>query len=171
MPFGTGGEFVGGVTQPSTGGGGSGTVTSVSVVSANGLAGTVATSTTTPAISLSTTVTGIVKGNGTTLSAATAGTDYLTTATAAPSKVVTKSANYTANPGEIVLCTAGAGGFSVIVPIALSQQAIVKKVDNGAGTIAVIPVSGTIDGQASVGITTQYQSYTVVGDGTNGNFI
>jgi hypothetical protein len=35
-----------------------GTVTSVSVVSANGLAGTVATATTTPAITLSTTVTG-----------------------------------------------------------------------------------------------------------------
>ena len=59
------------------GGGGSGTVTDVSVVSANGLAGTVATSTTTPAITLSTTVTGIVKGNGTALSAATAGTDYV----------------------------------------------------------------------------------------------
>ena len=45
------------------GGGGSGTVTSVSVVSANGFAGTVATNTTTPAITLSTTVTGILKGN------------------------------------------------------------------------------------------------------------
>jgi len=56
--------------------GSSGTVTSVSVVSANGLAGTVATATTTPAITLSTTVTGITKGNGTALSAATAGTDY-----------------------------------------------------------------------------------------------
>lgn len=59
------------------GGGGSGTVTDVSVVSANGLAGTVATSTTTPAITLSTSVTGMVKGNGTALSAATAGTDYV----------------------------------------------------------------------------------------------
>lgn len=58
--------------------GGSGTVTSVSVVSANGLAGTVATATTTPAITLSTTITGILKGNGTAVSAATAGTDYLT---------------------------------------------------------------------------------------------
>ena len=37
---------------------GNGTVTSVSVVSANGLAGTVATSTTTPAITLSTTIGG-----------------------------------------------------------------------------------------------------------------
>lgn len=55
---------------------GTGTVTSVSVVSANGLAGTVATATTTPAITLSTTVTGLLKGNGTAISAATAGTDY-----------------------------------------------------------------------------------------------
>ena len=59
------------------GGGGGGSVTDVSVVSANGLAGTVATSTSTPAITLSTTVTGVVKGNGTALSAATAGTDYV----------------------------------------------------------------------------------------------
>ena len=57
--------------------GGTGTVTDVSVVSANGLAGTVATSTSTPAITLSTTVTGLVKGNGTALSAATVGTDYV----------------------------------------------------------------------------------------------
>ena len=55
---------------------GSGTVTSVSVVTANGLAGTVATSTTTPAITLTTSVTGVIKGNGTALSAATSGTDY-----------------------------------------------------------------------------------------------
>jgi hypothetical protein len=58
------------------GGGGSGTVTSVSVVSANGLAGTVANATTTPAITLSTTVTGLLKGNGTAISAAVSGTDY-----------------------------------------------------------------------------------------------
>ena len=60
------------------GGGGSGTVTDVSVVSANGFAGTVATSTTTPAITLSTSITGVLKGNGTAISAATAGTDYVT---------------------------------------------------------------------------------------------
>ena len=51
-------------------GGGGGTVTSASVVSANGLAGTVANATTTPAITLSTTVTGVLKGNGTAISAA-----------------------------------------------------------------------------------------------------
>ena len=58
-------------------GGGTGTVASVSVVSTNGMAGTVANATTTPAITLSTTVTGILKGNGTAISAATAGLDYL----------------------------------------------------------------------------------------------
>lgn len=52
---------------------GTGTVTSVSVVTANGLAGTVANPTTTPAITLSTTVTGILKGDGTAISAASAG--------------------------------------------------------------------------------------------------
>jgi hypothetical protein len=56
--------------------GSSGTVTSVSVVSANGFAGTVATATTTPAITLTTSITGVLKGNGTAISAAVAGTDY-----------------------------------------------------------------------------------------------
>ncbi len=59
---------------------GTGTVTSASVVSANGLAGTVSNATTTPAITLSTTINGMVKGNGTAFSAATPGTDYLTPA-------------------------------------------------------------------------------------------
>ena len=51
-----------------------GTVTSVSVVSANGLAGTVSNPTTTPAITLSTTQTGILTGNGTSISNAIIGT-------------------------------------------------------------------------------------------------
>lgn len=51
---------------------GSGSVTTVSVASANGFAGTVANATTTPAITLTTTVTGAIKGNGTILSQAAA---------------------------------------------------------------------------------------------------
>ena len=57
---------------------GAGTVTSVSVVSANGFAGTVATATSTPAITVSTSITGVLKGNATAISAAVAGTDYVT---------------------------------------------------------------------------------------------
>lgn len=54
------------------GGGGSGTVTDVSVVSANGFSGSVATSTTTPAITLSTSISGLLKGSSGALAAASA---------------------------------------------------------------------------------------------------
>ncbi len=82
---------------------GSGSVTSVSIVSANGFDGTVANPTTTPAITLSTTITGILKGNGTAISAATDGTDYLSSSTgvllsnvttaATASKIIERDAN------------------------------------------------------------------------------
>jgi hypothetical protein len=61
--------------------GGAGTVTAVSVATANGLAGT-SSGGATPALTLSTSVTGIVKGNGTALSAASVGTDYVAPGTA-----------------------------------------------------------------------------------------
>lgn len=73
-----------------------GSVTAVSVVSANGLAGT-SSGGTTPALTLSTTVTGLLKGNGTAISAATSGTDY------AP-----------ATSGTAILYGDGSGGFSSV---------------------------------------------------------
>lgn len=74
---------------------GNGTVTSASVVNANGFNGSVATSTSTPAITISTTVTGITKGNGTALSAATANTDYLPGGTTiSPSQITSDQDNY-----------------------------------------------------------------------------
>ena len=63
-------------TNPSGYTANTGTVTSVSVVSANGFGGTVATATSTPAVTLTTSLTGLLKGNGTAMSVATAGTDY-----------------------------------------------------------------------------------------------
>lgn len=60
-----------------TAGSGSGTVTTVSVATANGFAGTVANPSATPSLTLETTVSGLLKGNGTAVSAAAAGTDYL----------------------------------------------------------------------------------------------
>ena len=92
MPVGAGevGPGISGTT--SGGGGGSGTVTSVSVVTANGFAGTVANPTTTPAITIQTSVTGLTKGDGTALSAATAGTDYTVSVTAADTSIVVAGA-------------------------------------------------------------------------------
>jgi hypothetical protein len=68
-----------------TSGGGSGTVTTVSVASANGFAGTVANAGTTPAITMQTSVTGVLKGNGTAISAAVASTDFM-----APASFITR---------------------------------------------------------------------------------
>jgi len=96
---------------------GAGTVTSVSVVSANGFAGTVATATSTPAITVSTSITGVLKGNATAISAATAGTDYV-----APSTATTFSATQTF-----------AGSSSVLAEI-LSNAAEIATVSATAAT-------------------------------------
>ena len=87
---------------------GSGTVTAVSVATANGLAGT-SSGGATPALTLSTTVTGLLKGNGTAISAAVAGTDYLV-----PSAPVTKTANFTVAAGETWLINNKSGSSCVV---------------------------------------------------------
>lgn len=69
-------------------------VTAVSVATANGLAGS-SSGGATPALTLSTTITGILKGNGTAISAAASGTDY------AP-----------ATSGAFILTGNSAGGFT-----------------------------------------------------------
>jgi len=108
---------------PAGGGGGSGTVTTVSVVNANGLNGSVANATTTPAITLSTTVTGILKGNTGAITAAVSGTDYqapITLTTTGTSGAATFSSGtlnipqyagttYTASTG----LTLSSGAFSI----------------------------------------------------------
>lgn len=129
----------------------SGTVTSVSVASANGLAGTVATATTTPAITLSTTVTGMVKGNGTALFAATSGTDYAP-GTAANSTGVIKSTT-----GTGVLTTAVAADFPILnqnttgtasnitgILNAASHPALTGDITNAAGSVATIISNGVV---------------------------
>lgn len=95
---------VGGVPAWATASAGSGTVTSVSVVSANGFAGTVATSTSTPAITISTSITGLLKGNGAAISAAVSGTDYVI-----PSGSITGTSS---NVTGIVLTANGGTGLS-----------------------------------------------------------
>jgi len=102
------------ISSASGGGGGSGTVTSVSVVSANGLAGAVANATTTPAITLSTSVTGLLKGNGTAISAATAGTDYQAPITLTTSGT-SGAATFTSNTLNIPQYAGGGGNISAWV--------------------------------------------------------
>jgi hypothetical protein len=75
----------------------------MSVVSANGFAGTVANNTTTPAVTVETTITGVLKGNGTAVSAATAGTDY-SPGTSALATGIVKS---TTSTGALTIATPG----------------------------------------------------------------
>lgn len=121
---------------------GSGTVTSVSVVSANGLAGTVATATSTPAITMSTTVTGIIKGNGTGFSAATAGTDF-SLGTSALATGILKSTTATgalsiATGADLPVMTATVGGA---VPTPPNNTTTFLR---GDGTFATPAGGGTV---------------------------
>ena len=118
---------------------GTGTVTSTSVVSANGFAGTVATATSTPAITITTSITGVLKGNGTAVSAAISGTDYAP-GTGALATGIVKS---TTTTGALTIAVAGTDYQAPIGTI----SGIVK--GNGANAVTAA-VAGT-DYQAPIG--------------------
>lgn len=82
----------------SVAGGGSGTVTSVAVASANGLGGSVSNATTTPSITLTCSIGGVLKGTGTAIVAAVAGTDFV-----APSGLTSALASYVTLTGAQTL--------------------------------------------------------------------
>jgi hypothetical protein len=147
---------------------GAGTVTSVSVVSANGFAGTVATATTTPAITLTTTITGLLKGNGTAISAAVANTDYM--GVGAP---VTKTADFTVADGEIWYINNKSGSTcTVTLPAASSWTGRTLTFKNmQAQTLVsassnVVPIDSTTAGTAIL-LAVVGNWATMVSDGTN----
>jgi len=110
------------------GGGGGGTVTSVSVASANGFAGTVANASSTPAITMSTSVTGVLKGNGTAISAAIANTDYQSPITLTTTGT-TGAASFNGTTLNIPQYTGGVGTVTSV---------------GGAGSVNGISLSGTV---------------------------
>jgi len=122
---------------------GTGTVTTVSVVSANGLAGTVANATTTPAITLSTTITGVLKGNGTAISAAVANTDYQS-----PIALTTSGssgpATFDGTTLNIPQYTGGGGGGGPILEsqIVISQNYTLTSNTNGLSVSPVTVAAG-----------------------------
>jgi hypothetical protein len=134
-------------------------VTSITVTSSNGLAGTV-TSGATPAITLSTSITGILKGNGTAISAATSGTDY------AP-----------ATSGSAILYGNGAGGFSSVtigtgVSFAggtLSATGSGGTVTSVTGTAPVVSSGGATPAISMAAATTSVNGYLTSTDWTTFN--
>lgn len=136
VTIGSGLSFSGGTLSAS--GGGTGTVTSVSFTAANGFTGSITSSTTTPAISVGTSVTGLLKGNGTGVSAAVSGTDY------AP-----------ATSGTSILYGNGSGGFSsVTIGSGLSFTGGTLAASGGGGgtgTVTSVGISGGTTGLTTTG--------------------
>ena len=148
--------------------GGAGTVTSVSVVSANGLAGTVATATSTPAITLSTTITGLLKGNATAISAAVANTDYVPIST-----VLTKTADYTISGTDTWIINNKTGStLTLTFPAAASWPGRYITVKNLQAQLVVsassniVPLASTSAGTAIL-LNQTGNWATLVSDGTN----
>ena len=160
-----------------------GTVTSVSVVSANGLAGTVANASSTPAITLSTSITGLLKGNGTAISAATAGTDYAAATTGTNTQLlanngsggfsnVTVGSGLTLTSGTLAATSGGGGtvtncsvvsanGFGGSVATSTTTPAITLTTSitgllKGNGTAVSAAVSGTDYAPATSGSSILY---------------
>ena len=125
----------------------SGTVTAVSVVSANGLAGS-SSGGATPALTLSTSITGVLKGNGTAISAATAGTDYVTPT--GTETLTNKTINGSNNTVTNISLTAGVTGT---LPIA----------NGGTNSTATPTAGGAIYGTGT--------AYAVTAAGTTGQYL
>ena len=94
--------------------------------------------------------------------------EVLDTIYAARLRVVTVSSNYNANANEIVLADASAGAITVTLPSPQADAIVnVKKIDSSGNAVTIDGAGANIDGEASIQITTQYESYTLVSDGTN----
>lgn len=168
-----------------------GTVTSVSVASTNGFAGTVANPTTTPAITLSTTVSGIVKGNGTALSAALAGTDYVAPGAITTSGLTMATARLlgrtTASTGAVEEITVGTGlslssgslsnsapdqivsltGAGTTVVTGTYPSFTITSNDAFVGTVTSVSGTGSVNGITLTGTVTSSGSLTLGGTLSN----
>lgn len=82
---------------------------------------------------------------------------------------VTTPTVHTATTGEIVGVTTGAGALVVNLPVATTanQLITIKKVDVGAGAVTITAAGAElIDGLATLPLAAQYNSATLVSDGT-----
>ena len=91
-----------------------------------------------------------------------------TTVVAMATGVQSVTASAACNGAAVVLADATSGAINMTLPTPLSGQVITfKKTDSSANTVTITPPSGLIDGAGNKVLTVQYQSITVVCDGTN----
>jgi hypothetical protein len=87
--------------------------------------------------------------------------------------VVTKTAAYTAVDCDIILVNATGGAVTITLNAAPTLGDIIdmKKIDASANAAVLAGNGNTIDGSASISLTTQYESICVVFDGSNWHII
>jgi hypothetical protein len=148
--------------------GNNGTVTNVSVASSNGFAGTVLSPGTTPVITMSTTVTGLLKGNGTAISAAVANTDYVPLST-----VLTRTADYTITGTDTWIINNKTGSaLTLTFPAASAWPGRYITVKNmqaqlvNSASSNIVPIDSTTAGTAIL-LAVVGNWATMVSDGTN----
>lgn len=144
-------------------GGGAGSVTSVSVITANGLAGTVATATTTPAITLSTTITGVLKGNGTAISAAVNSDLPVMTATVGGAVPTPPNNTTTFLRGDGTFATPAGGGTVTAVSIASANGFTGT---SSGGTTPALTIATSINAPVLAGNGTAIAGATTTGSGS-----
>ena len=147
----------------------SGTVTAVSVVSANGLAGS-SSGGATPALTLSTTVTGLIKGNGTALSAAAAATDYVAPSAYASTNGLTMATSRLL--GRTTASTGAAEEISVAGGLTLSGGTLTGSAGTVTSVTGTAPVSssgGTTPVISMAAATTSVNGYLTSTDWTTFN--
>jgi hypothetical protein len=142
-------------------------VTSLTVTSANGFAGSF-TSGATPALTISTSITGLLKGNGTAISAAVANTDYVPLST-----VLTKTVDYTiTNTDTWIINNKASTALTLTFPAASLWTGRFITVKNmqalavNSATSNIVPIDSTSAGTAILlGVVGNWA--TLVSDGTN----
>jgi hypothetical protein len=168
-----------------------GTVTAVSVASANGFAGT-SSGGATPALTLTTSITGMLKGNGTAISAAVAGTDFvlpggalgtpssgtltncsglsLTTGVTGTLPVANGGTGATTQTAYAVLCggTTSTGAYQSVASVGTSGQVLTSNGASALPTFQTLATSafpaGTVMLFAQTSAPTGWTKNTTTGD-------
>lgn len=162
----------------------SGGVSTVSVVSANGFTGSVANPTTTPAITITTSITGILQGNGTAMSAITvsSGLSFSAGALTAPGnfssvRVVTAAGavTVTSTDSTVVINKTSGAATTANLPSspATGLRITIKdgKCDSATNNITITPAAGNIDGASTLVMAANCASSTLIYNGTQWNQI
>lgn len=80
--------------------------------------------------------------------------------------VITANANYTVVSGDGIILASNSAIITLPSPVS-GVQVKIKKLDATDKIVIATPLSETIDGEDEIWISTQYESITVVTDGTN----